>query len=68
MFCNILICDFIRGRLLNAKKPEKVSILTFTFCNLNKIEFLTLFYISAFDCLSKESIALGLEGYSSSPP
>ena len=24
MFCNILICDFIRGRLLNAKKPEKV--------------------------------------------
>ena len=47
---------------------KKSLILTFTFCNLNKIEFLTLFYIYTFDCLSEESIVLGLGGYSSFPP
>ena len=50
------------------RSMKKSLILTFTFCNLNKIEFLTLFYIYTFDCLSEESIVLGLGGYSSFPP
>lgn len=50
------------------RTPPKSLILTFTFCNINKIEFLGLFDIYTFIVSIKDFLHLGYKTFLFFPP